>query len=76
MVLAYVLINTKISKEQEVYEKLKEYSHVTDLVPVFGEYDLVAKLETKKSTDIADYVISIRKIPEVTNTKTLFGLKY
>lgn len=76
MVLAYVLIETKPSKEHEVYDELKKYPCITDLHPLcLGEHNIIAKIEAKNYDNIANHINSIRKIPEVTDTKSLFGLK-
>jgi DNA-binding Lrp family transcriptional regulator len=49
---------------------------VIDLHPLFGEYDLIAKIEAKDYKGIREIIIhKIKIIDGITDTKTLTGIK-
>ena len=83
MVFAYVLVLTEAGKEECVYKSLDSLNEVTDLHPLFGEYDIIAKIEPNNVYDNKDpddlsmigcvVVDKIRTIPGVVDTKTLTG---
>ena len=77
MAVGFVLINTAPAHEHEVYNKLCKVPKVVELHPLFGEYDLIAKIEGDGFEKLGDIVLSeIRSIRGVTDTKTLTGAKF
>ena len=76
MVIGFILISTAPAKEQEVYRDLMNVSEIVELHPLFGEYDLIAKIETKDFNELGKVVIEkVRIIPGVIDTKTLTGIR-
>ncbi len=76
MVIGFILISTAPAKEQEVYRDLMNISEIVELHPLFGEYDLISKIETKDFNELGKVVIEkVRIIPGVIDTKTLTGVK-
>jgi DNA-binding Lrp family transcriptional regulator len=72
MVLAFVLISTATAKEHTVYDELMQVGEISELYPLFGEYDFIAKVEAKNEDDIGDVVVNqIRRLEGVSDTKTL-----
>ena len=68
----YVLINVEPGSESCVCEAATSLDCVTDSNLLFGDYDLIVKVEGDDMGDIARNVVeSIRSIPGVVNTKTL-----
>ena len=62
--------------EYEVFDKLSKLHQVIELHPLFGEYDLIAKIETKDYESIGQLIINkIKTIEGITDTKTLTGIK-
>ena len=45
MAVGFVLISTAPAHEQEVYNKLSKIPEIIELHPLFGEFDLIAKIE-------------------------------
>jgi DNA-binding Lrp family transcriptional regulator len=45
MAIGFVLISTAPAKEHEVYNQLLNVKEIVELHPLFGEYDLIAKIE-------------------------------
>lgn len=74
MAIGYVLINVQPGTEQSVYEAVKSLPHVTDATVLFGDHDLIVKLEADALATIAKSVVEhIRSVEGVVNTKTLAG---
>ena len=73
MAIGYVLINVQPGTEHSVYEAVKSL-HVTDATVLFGDHDLIVKLEADALATIAKSVVEhIRSVEGVVNTKTLAG---
>jgi len=76
MALGFVLMYVSPLRESEVFNKLSKIPEVIEVHPLFGEYDLIAKIEAKDYDSIGEIVIhKIRTIDGVTFTSTLTGLK-
>ncbi len=72
MSVGYVLINVEPGSESSVCHAATSLRCVTDANLLFGDYDLIVKVEGDDMGDIARNVVeSIRSIPGVANTKTL-----
>ena len=68
----YVLVNVEPGSESDVYKIALLLDCVTDANLLFGDYDLIVKIEASTMGEIARHVVeSIRAIPGVVNTKTL-----
>ena len=67
MAIGFVLISAAPAREHDVYNKLSKVPEIIELHPLFGEYDLIAKIE---------FVNKIRSIDGVIDTKTLTGTKF
>ncbi len=77
MAIGFVLIKVMPRKERSVYERLAKLSEVEELYPLFGEYDLIAKINVKDFEELSDVVVNkIRSIDGVIETKTLTGAKF
>ncbi len=77
MAVGFVLISTSPSKEHEVYEVLKHVPEIVELYPLFGEFDMLAKIEAKDFNELGMIVVDkIRAVPGVEDTKTLTGIKF
>ena len=71
MAVGFILIKTEPSKEQQVYEALSEVDDIVELHPLFGEYDLIAKVETGDFYDLGQVVVQkIRTVEGVIDTQT------
>ena len=74
MAIGYVLINVQPGTEQRVYEGVRALPHVTDATVLFGDHDLIVKLEASDLATIAKAVVEhIRSVEGVVDTKTLAG---
>jgi len=76
VVIGFVLMHVSTLHEYEVFNKLSKIPEVIELHPLFGEYDLIAKIEAKDYESIGEIVIhKIKTIDGITNTKTLTGIR-
>ncbi len=76
MAVSFVLISAAPAHEHEVYNKLSKIPEIIELFLLFGEYDLIAKIEAEDFEKLGEVVVSkIRSIEGVIDTKTLTGPK-
>lgn len=77
MITNFVLIKTKSGKECEVYNELMKVPEVIEYHQLFGEYDLIAKIEAEDLEKVGHIIIEkIRNIKNIIDTKTLLGLNW
>ncbi|MFG1450189.1 MAG: Lrp/AsnC ligand binding domain-containing protein [Thermoplasmataceae archaeon] len=74
--MAFVLVSTVPGKEHEVYNRISKLEYVVEIHPLFGEYDLIVKIDAKDFSELGKVVVEkIRTIEGVIDTKTLTGIK-
>ena len=72
-----MLIDIEPNREKEVYEKLMSLQDIVELYPLFGEYDLIAKVEADSFDAIGDFVVQkIRPVDGGKATKTLARMTF
>ncbi|MBS3782115.1 MAG: Lrp/AsnC ligand binding domain-containing protein [Candidatus Thermoplasmatota archaeon] len=77
MAIGFVLIKTAPAAEREVYDKVKDMENVMEVHSLFGEYDLIIKLQAQDFNSLGQTVVdSIRSIEGVEDTKTLTGIEF
>ena len=77
MSIGFILIKAAPALEHEVYNKLSKTREIIELQPLFGEYDLIAKIEAENFEKLGEIVINnIRSIKGVIDTKTLTGTRF
>ena len=66
MAIGFVLISAAPAHEHEVYNKLSRVPEIIELHPLFGEYDLIAKIDAEDFDKLGNIVINkIRSIEGV-----------
>ena len=76
MAVGFVLITTIPGKEHEVYRGLTKIGGISYSQILFGEYDIISKVEAADFGGIGRIVVDkIRTIPGVVDTKTLTGIQ-
>ena len=76
MAIGFVLISAAPAREHEVYNKLSKVPQIVELHPLFGEYDLIARIEAESFEKLGEIVTKkIRSIKGVIDTKTLTGTR-
>ena len=77
MAVGFVLITIAPTQEHDVYTKLSKVPEVVELHPLFGEYDLLARIEADDFDNLGVIVVNkIRSIEGILDTKTLTGTKF
>lgn len=77
MAMGFILISTAPAREHEVYSDLLKIPEIIELHPLFGEYDLIAKVEAEDFDTLGKIVVErVRAIEGVADTKTLTGTKF
>jgi len=69
----FVLISADQKYIREVYKKLESDQRVRGIHPLFGQYNLIAKIYFKTFEEVQSYVSDIESMEGVTETKTLTG---
>lgn len=76
MVVGFILISSAPNSEHRLVDQLKECPGVREVHPLFGEYDLIAKVEQETIEDLGKVVVErIRQFEGVLDTKTLIAVQ-
>lgn len=76
MVIGFIFIKTHPRTEVQTYRALLKLEEIKELIPLFGEFDLIAKIEGRDLPDISRIVLEkIRMIPGVEETMTIPGVE-
>ena len=72
-VVVYVLIVVEVGKEHTVTKEIQKLSGVTETLVVYGEFDVVCRIEIKDLSVLDETVTRIRRIPGIIRTATLIS---
>ncbi len=76
MYMAYVLINTEPKHMDNVVEALEKLDAVVEVFPVYGVYDVVAKIKAETMEKLKEIVAwNVRNLDEVRSTITMLILE-
>jgi anthranilate phosphoribosyltransferase len=76
LVVAYVLLVVKPGEEAKVAHKLAAIKDIKDVSVVYGEYDIIAKVEKETMESLQNFLIKqIRSLDEIERTSTMISLK-
>lgn len=72
MATAFLLINTEIGSEAEVLKDLRKIEGVEEAFPVYGVYDIVARVKSSTMELLKEIVTwKIRRLGKVRSTLTM-----
>ncbi len=71
MTVAFVMINAEVGSEDELVTELKKVTHVREVYPVYGVYDIVAKVEAETMEQLKGVILRIRKFNKIRSTLTM-----
>jgi DNA-binding Lrp family transcriptional regulator len=75
--VAYVLITTATGKENSVLDRIRELPELTEAHQLFGQYDIIARMETEDYDRLCDVVLQkVRSIQGVTGSRTLICARF
>jgi len=72
-IVAYVLLNVALGKEATLREEISKLNYVTEAKIVYGEYDIVVRIEAPTLTILDKLVSTIRRMSGVLKTVTLIS---
>lgn len=76
MAIGFALLSISPLHEKTVFEALNNMAEVTEVHPLFGEYDILIKIECGDIDTIGEIVIKkIRALKGIVDSKTLIGTK-
>jgi DNA-binding Lrp family transcriptional regulator len=76
MHMAYVLINTEPKHMENVVATLEKIDAVVEVFPVYGVYDVVAKIKAETMEKLKEIVTwKVRNLDEVRSTITMLILE-
>ena len=76
MSLAWVLISCMPGREQDVYLQLLDIPSVSEVSVVFGELDLVARIDFESEKEMSRAVIEdMRHVDGILKTETLIAVE-
>ncbi|ACS34451.1 Lrp/AsnC family transcriptional regulator [Thermococcus gammatolerans] len=74
---AIILVVARPGTEEKVYEKLKKHPNVKEIYRVYGEYDLILRVEVDTIEDLDRFHDEVlRRIREIELTETLIASTY
>ena len=74
IMIHFILIITEPAREHEIYNQLNRTEEILEVHPLFGEYDLILKLECKTTEEATTVIKKIRQMEGVLAIKTLMGI--
>ena len=74
MAIGFVLITTMPGEEESVRNALDSIEHVTDRWMLFGEFDILARVQAHDEFTLTRCIVEqIRPLNGIQNTKTMIG---
>jgi DNA-binding Lrp family transcriptional regulator len=71
-VLAYILFKVNSGTERDVCQKLVDFDEIMQADIIFGEYDVLAKIQTRDLGELESFVSEkVRNVPDVLVTSTM-----
>jgi DNA-binding Lrp family transcriptional regulator len=75
MVAAFILIVVDSGAEKRIAEKLSDLAGVDEVDVIYGDYDLIAKIQVPDISKLGDFIINnIRSVKGVRRTSTLIAV--
>jgi anthranilate phosphoribosyltransferase len=73
-VLAFVLLITDSIQTQEIYKELQEYPNVKEAHMIYGDYDLILKIELQNLAEMTSFMMQLRQKFAIKKSSTLIAL--
>ncbi|MHA1744378.1 MAG: Lrp/AsnC ligand binding domain-containing protein [Promethearchaeota archaeon] len=73
-VLAFVLLITDSIQTQEIYKELQGYGNVKEAHMIYGDYDLILKIELQNLAEMTSFMMDLRKRFAIKKSSTLIAL--
>lgn len=77
MPTAFVLLRIKPGMDRDVLKRVKKLTEVKEVETVYGEYDMLLKINVETLDDLDTFIFDvIRRIEGVEQTTTLISMKF
>ncbi|GAB6102702.1 Lrp/AsnC ligand binding domain-containing protein [Thermococcus atlanticus] len=77
MMEVFILIVVKPGNEEKVFNRLKDNPRVREIYRLYGEYDIVVRIEVNSIRELDEFHDSVlRRIKEIEMTETLIASSY
>lgn len=73
-IVAYILLITDSVNTEEIYKKLKSIEEVKEVHMIYGDYDIIFKVEVKNLAELSTFTMDIRKNFNIKSSSTLITL--
>ncbi|MHA1301709.1 MAG: Lrp/AsnC family transcriptional regulator [Candidatus Helarchaeota archaeon] len=74
-IIAFILMETESDKTENILEFLKERNDVKESYIIYGDWDILIKINVERLPDLTHFVMNIRKIKGVRKTSTLIAMQ-
>ena len=75
--MAYILITTATGKENSVLDRIRDLPELTEAHQLFGQYDIIARMETEDYDRLCDVVLQkVRSVQGVMGSRTLICARF
>lgn len=76
MITAYLMViaSEDIEKQTKIASKLLKKKEVLDVSILYGEYDIIVKIEVPTMGDLQKFVVSLRKEKGIERTNTMVAI--
>ena len=72
MMISYTLVRVLPTKDKEVYDKVKTFPEVKEVILTYGEYDLIIRVESDTLENLDHFIFNkLRTTDGVVATTTL-----
>lgn len=73
---AYILLTVVEGKDDDIYDSLSDCDEIKEVHIVFGEWDMIAKIEMENSDALATFILEkVRSLKGVQLTSTIIVAK-
>jgi len=73
-IVAYILLITDSVNTEEIFKKLKSMEQVKEVHMIYGDYDIIFKVEVKNLAELSTFTMDIRKNFNIKSSSTLITL--
>ena len=73
-IVAYILLITDSVNTEEIFKKLKSMAQVKEVHMIYGDYDIIFKVEVKNLAELSNFTMDIRKNFNIKSSSTLITL--
>ncbi len=75
-VIAFLLLLTSSDQTEQLIEEFHEMREVLEIYILYGEWDILLKIQLKSLPELTKFVLRLRKIEGVNKTNTLITTHY